>query len=193
MRSVAVLLLLVGACSGGGSTATVDAPLASVPDAAPDAPAGACTGACKTTALTATFGGTTRVLDRAYYGISKSATESTLYLEAYNGASPGCPTAASPTPHYTLILGKVGIALPGASPANLLDFVGDLLPSPAPAKATAVTLTTVAVDVCPTCVGMPAPADADGFVALDASLTFPTGTIAGHLYATHCDSMDEAL
>lgn len=27
--------------------------------------------------------------------------------------------------------------------------------------------------------------------ALDASLTFAAGTITGHIYATHCDSLDE--
>lgn len=37
---------------------------------------------------------------------------------------------------------------------------------------------------------MPAPNDPDGMVALDVTLTFPDGTVTGHLYATHCDSLD---
>jgi len=188
-----VLLTLLGACGDdGGSSGPIDAPAAI--DAAIDAPTTqTCTGACRTTALTATFGSDTRVLDRAYYGITKTATGSTLHVEAYKNAGAGCPMQSSPTPDYTVILGKVGIASPGASPGNLLDFNGDLLDGPLGAAASAVTLTTVAIDVCPTCVGMPAPADADGFVALDASLTFAAGTITGHLYATHCDSLDETL
>jgi hypothetical protein len=187
-----VLLALLGACGDdGGSSGPIDAPASAI-DAALDAPAPqTCTGPCRTTALTATFGSDTRVLDRAYYGITKTATESTLHVEAYKNAPAGCPTSSSATPDYTLILGKVGIASPGASPGNILDFQGDLLDGPLGAAATAVTLTTVAIDVCPTCVGMPAPADADGFVALDASLSFAAGTIAGHLFATHCDSLDE--
>lgn len=188
MRSLPLLVLLA-ACGDDGATPPVDAAVAI--DAAPDAPAATCTGACKTTALTAKFGADTRTLDRAYYGVTKTATESTLHVEAYTNAPAGCPTASSPSPDYTLILGKVGIAQAGASPANILDFRGDLLDGPLGAAATAVTLTTIAIDVCPTCVGMPAPADPDGFVALDASLTFAAGTITGHLYATHCDSLDE--
>ncbi len=192
MRALALLVFLSACDDDGGSSVPVDAPDRPL-DAAPDAPAASCTGACKTTALTAKFGADTRVLDRAYYGITKSATSSTLHVEAYKGAPAGCPTASSPSPNYTLILGTVGIAQPGTERANVLDFVGDLLDGPLGAPTTAVMLTTVAIDVCPTCVGMPAPADADGFVALDASLTFAAGTITGHLYATHCDSLDEAL
>jgi hypothetical protein len=37
---------------------------------------------------------------------------------------------------------------------------------------------------------MPAPADPDGLLALDVALTFESGTITGHLFATHCDSLD---
>jgi hypothetical protein len=28
------------------------------------------------------------------------------------------------------------------------------------------------------------------FVALDVMLTFPAGTVTGHIYATHCASLD---
>lgn len=190
VRTVALLALLAACGDDGGSSAPIDAPAAAI-DAVPDALPAGCIGACRTTALTATFGPDTRVLDRAYYGITKAATASTLHVEAYNNAPAGCPTAQSTTPDYTMILGTVGIPQPGTSPGNILDFKGDLLDGPLGAAASAVTLTTIAIDVCPSCVGMPAPADADGFVAIDAQLTFAAGTITGHLFATHCDSLDE--
>ena len=170
----------LGACGGddGGAAAI---------DATPGDGAAAfdvCEGACRTTQLTATFGGTTRVLDAAYHGVTTSAAGDTLYLEAYAGAAPGCPSMNSPTPDYTLILGRVGVPTgPQAvtSPASLLDFKGDLLGgSPAPVTATAVTLTAVAYSA------------TAGFVALDVNLTFPTGTITGHLFATRCASLDSA-
>jgi hypothetical protein len=31
----------------------------------------------------------------------------------------------------------------------------------------------------------------DVFVAYDVMLTFDAGTISGHFYATHCDSLDK--
>jgi hypothetical protein len=64
------------------------------------------------------------------------------------------------------------------SPANLIDFQGDLLTSVAPMAATSVMLTPVAKNALE--------------VALDASLTFPAGTITGHLFATHCASLDDS-
>lgn len=191
MRLGPVILFVLAACGDdGGSGTPTDAP-ASV-DAAVDAAAGGtCTGACRTTSLTATFGADVRTLDRAYYGITKTATDATLHVEAYKGGGAGCPTMTSPTPDYTVILGKVLITAGGTSPGNLLDFTGDLLDGPLGAAATTVTLQAKTLDVCPTCVGMPAPADPDGFAALDASLTFAAGTIVGHVFATHCDSLDE--
>ncbi len=191
MRLVPVILFVLAACGDdGGSGTPVDA--AASLDAAVDAPAGGpCTGACRTTSLTATFGADVRTLDRAYYGITKTATDATLHVEAYKDGGAGCPTNTSPTPAYTMILGKVPITSGGTSPGNLLDFTGDLLDGPLGAAATTVTLQTKTLDVCPTCVGMPAPADADGFAAVDVSLTFAAGTIVGHVFATHCDSLDE--
>jgi hypothetical protein len=63
------------------------------------------------------------------------------------------------------------------SPANLIDFQGDLLSSPAPMAATSVMLSPVAKNA--------------NELALDVNLTFPSGTIGGHLFATHCDSLDD--
>ncbi len=192
LSSLLPLILLASCGDDGGSSGPADAVIAV--DGAPDAAsAGTCTGACRSTNLTATFGTDTRKLDRAYYGISRTTTGSTLHVEAYKGGGAGCPAMTSPTPDYTLILGKVPITAATTSPGNLLDFKGDLLDGPLGAAATTVTLTAFAADVCPACVGMPAPADVDGFAAFDTSLTFAAGTITGHLFAAHCDSLDEAL
>ncbi len=186
-----VALVVVGAC--GGDAASLDAGLdtAGGPDGGLPT---TCDGACRTTALTARFGATTRILDRAVYGVTAAPGQApTLHVEAYRGGAAGCPTASSPSPDYTLVLGELPLpttSAPLTTTANVLDFVGDLLGGPLGAAATAATATPVAIDVCPTCVGQPAPADPDGLVAFDLSATFAAGTIGGHLFATHCDSLD---
>ena len=128
------------------------------------------------TALTATIK-STRVLDVAYYGVNANGT---LYVEAYKGATPGCPDMNTPAPSYTLILGSFPAmtAASATSTANLFDYIGDLHDSfPQPLAATSVILTNVVYV-------------ANSHVALDASLTFPGGTLTGYLYATHCTSLD---
>jgi len=170
---LAVLPLALIACSDSASTPP-DAPVAI------DASTSSCEGACKTTNLAAQFGSVQRTLDRAHYGVVTTATGSHLRIEAYRGGRTGCPTMTSPETDYTLILGNVPMTTgmtPVTSPGNILDFVGDLLDGALGAAATAVTITPVANDTM--------------FVAADASLTFAAGTITGHLYATHCDSLDE--
>ncbi|NVB83459.1 MAG: hypothetical protein HOV81_34115, partial [Kofleriaceae bacterium] len=112
------------------------------------------------------------------FGIT--ASDSTLHVEAYLGGGSGCPTMNSPTPDYALILGRVTrptSAMPSSSPGNILDYQGDLLGGPLGAAATTVTLTPVA-------------AMDDTFVAFDANLAFAAGTVTGHVYATHCASLD---
>ncbi len=189
LASIALILL----CACGGDDAAVDAGV--------DAPAGpdaavptTCDGACRTTTLAAQFGATTRSFDHAAYGVTVTAGQPpTLHVEAYRGGPAGCPTASSPTPDYTLVLSELALpttAAPVATAANVLDFVGDLLGGPLGAAATAATATPIALDVCPTCVGQPAPADPDGLVALDLTATFAAGTVTGHLFAVHCDSLD---
>jgi hypothetical protein len=188
MKSVAAVVPALVACNDSSSM-PVDAPPT---DVAVDG--SACAGTCRTTSLTATFGSVQRSLDRAYYGITKTATGSTLHVEVYRGGGSGCPTMSSPTPDYTLVLARVPIPTSTTqvtSPGTLLDFVGDLLNGAINATASAVTLTPGVTHVCPTCVGMTPPSDPDGFIAFDATLTFSGGTISGHVFATHCDELDE--
>ncbi len=194
MRST-MLLLLASACSSGDGTPSP----AGGPDAAivvtPDAPAfQTCEGACQTTNLAASFGATQRMLDRAFYGVTKDATGSTLHVEIHKGGTTTCPEQDSPTPQYSVVLANVPVptsTAPSTSTATLVDYVGDIVTTPNPTlRATAVTLTPVAANICTTCVGTPAPSHVEGMVAVDATLTFPGGTITGHFYATHCDSMD---
>lgn len=173
-----VLLLALGAC-GDDATTAPDAAVSI--DAAIDGASGGlpttCTGACATTALTVTIQAT-RTFDLAYYGVNASGT---LHVEAYKGMQPGCPTMSSPTPDYTLILGAVPAPTSTAtttSPGNVLDYQGDLLGGPLGKAASSVMLTPVAYQA-----GM--------FVALDATLAFSPGTATGHVYATHCASLDE--
>lgn len=178
IRPRVVLLLALGAC-GDDATSAPDAAVAI--DAALDAPSGGlattCTGTCATTALTATIAAT-RSFDLAYYGVNATGT---LHVEVYKGMQPGCPTMSSPTPDYTLILGAVPAPTSTqmvTSPGNVLDYKGDLLGGPLGKAASSVMLTPVAYQA-----GM--------FVALEATLAFNPGTATGHVYATHCASLDE--
>jgi hypothetical protein len=176
MKSAAALVVLLAACGGDDAPATIDAASADSPMA--DAGFGStCQGTCTTTVLTAAFM-VTRTLDAAYFGIT--AADNTLHVEAYRGAAAGCPTTSSPTPEYTLVLGRVTrptSTQASTSPGNILDYQGDLLGGPLGQAASTVTITPVA-------------ASGDSFVALDLMLVFPSGTVMGHLYATHCTSLD---
>ena len=176
MRFSCSLLVLLVACGGDDGTSMHDA--AVVDTATVDAGFSmTCSGACQTTALTAAMSAT-RVLDRAYFGIT--AADNTLHVEAYKGGAAGCPTMSSPTPEYTLVLGRVTrptSTATSSSPGNMLDYQGDLLGGPLGQQATSVML-------------MPVAASGDTFVAFDVMLTFPAGTVSGHFYATHCTSLD---
>ncbi len=175
--------------SMGGRLAALSVALLACSDPAstpPDAAVDAAPPIDMSTSLIAKFGSVQRTLDRAYFGVTRSASGATLHLEAYRGGGSGCPTQSSPTTDYTLVLGTVPMPsgmMPVTSPGNLLDFEGDLLNGQLGAAATAVTITPIATDVCATCAGT--------FLSADTSITFAGGTIIGHLYATHCDSLDE--
>ncbi|MBK9034867.1 MAG: hypothetical protein IPL61_26990 [Myxococcales bacterium] len=195
LRWLLALAVLPGAC--GDASSAPDAAVIADDAAGLDAGLPAtCAGACRTTALTARFGAAVRTLDHAIYGVTiATGAPPTLYVEIHRGGAAGCPTMTSPTPDYTLILGAVPVpttTAPTTTPGNLLDFRGDLLGGPLGAAATAVTVTPVAADVCPSCVGAPAPSHPDGLIALDVDLTFAAGTVVGHLFASHCDGLDTA-
>ena len=157
-----------------------------------------CSGACATPSLKAVFGGANEPFERAVYGLEKDAQGNwRIYIEALNGGFSGCPQQNSPTPDRTLII--AGLPLPvapttvsaaGGVTVSLLDFQGTLVATPF-AKALSASVTYVAADVCTTCYGQTPPSHAAGFVALDLSATFADGVVSGHLYAEHCDSLDD--
>jgi hypothetical protein len=175
---LAIVCLLV-AC-GGDDDGSLRPDAAATSDAAVDGASGlptTCTGTCQTTALVAQMM-SNRTLNRAYFGVT--AADSTLHVEVYLGGGSGCPTMTSPTPDYTVVLGRVPMPTSTAaviSPGNFLDYQGDMLGGPLGASASSVSLTPVAYQ-------------AQAFVALDAMLTFAAGTVSGPLYATHCASLD---
>ncbi len=165
------LILFLAACGGSGAKPTVDAAIDAV-----STDFATCTGACTTTAVTVNISAQ-RTLDVAYYGVNQDGS---LHLEAYAGAAAGCPTMTSPTPDYALILGAVPVphdTTASTSSANLLDYKGDLLGGPLGKAATTVAL-------------MPTSFAAATHLALDLDLSFNPGTASGHLFATHCASLD---
>jgi hypothetical protein len=140
---------------------------------------GTCTGECRVTALTADFG-TTRVLDRAVFGVTE---EGNVQVEAYLGGAGGCPTRNGPTPDYALVLGNLAMletTAPTAEFGNMLDFAGDLLGGDVSTPAELVVIHTDEMDL-------------ESFVALDIHLEFAGGTLDGHLYASYCSSFYEPL
>ncbi len=167
---------MLAAC-GDAPPANVDGGTDATADGGGSADAGSsCQGACAQTNLTAMFQ-VTRSLDSAYYGVTFDTNN--LHVEAYKRGTSGCPTMSSPTPDYTLVLGEVKPDAPTSpmATANILDFKGDLLGGPLGIAATTVKIDRAAIE--------------DGtFIALDLMLTFSSGTVMGHLYATHCASLD---
>lgn len=166
-----LILMLLASCGGNDAHPAADAARDAVTSAF-----ATCTGACMTTAVTVRIAAQ-RTLDVAYYGVNQDGT---LHVEAYANATAGCPTMTSPTPDYALILGSMPVpsdATASTSPANLLDYKGDLLGGPLGKAAATVALTPTSF----------APAT---HLALDLSLGFNPGTATGHLFATHCTSLD---
>jgi hypothetical protein len=158
-----------------------------------------CSGPCSTHDLQASFGNATSSLSRAVYGLTSPANASSgkweIYLEAHEGGDAGCPMMSSATPKHTLVVTGLPAPLPAeprseadAVSASLLDFDGALLGATPVAKATAVSITPTASSVCTACVGQGP--DASGYVALDIVAKFDGGDVTGHIYATHCESLD---
>lgn len=176
IRSFALALLLVAACDDDGGSSPPQ-------DAAPDTTGSGCTGPCAVTAVTATFE-STATLNQAWYGTSAT----TLYVEVDLGGIATCPQENSPTPTYSLVMGAVPIPVgttPVMSGGAMLDNTaqGDLLGGPPVKSATSITLTPNEAN--------PSPDGPNARLAFDITGTFPGGTVSGHLYATHCASMDQ--
>ena len=193
---VIAALLVASACGGddGGGSGAVDAGAADamVEDFT------TCAGDCAALAVTANFDGTTRDLERAYFGLTSPGQSGSgqweVYVEGYRGGDDGCPTETAATPDQTLIVS--GMLIP-SEPGNgvvgsstLLDFEGALLELVPNASATTVSIVWVAADPCVACTeGTEADRD-DRFVSFDLSATFEGGSVGGRVYATHCDSLD---
>ncbi len=147
-----------------------------------------CTGACKTTSLTITVDGKSAPLDRAQFGFNATdaGAAPSAQVEAHFGGDPACPTQTSPTPDRTIVFAKMPLTKTVATEADgvkatLLDFKGTLTSQPA-LKASAVKITVVDVQTTPA---------GTAYIAFDVDAAFPGGTLKGHAYAAHCDSMDE--
>jgi hypothetical protein len=149
----------------------------------------ACEGACSTTALVATFGAKSGPLDRAQHGVDHGDVADTLHVEAHHGGDPACPNQSSPTPDRTFIVSGVPVKAPASATltekdgvtAAFLDFKGDVLPSVPLTKAAKVTVKVTAVDA----------ASPPKWAAFDVDATFAEGTVKGHVYASHCASLDD--
>ncbi len=180
-----------------GSVAQVDAALTA--DAEQGALPSECTGSCAQMSLTAAFSLSTQSFDRAFFGLESPAQSASgqweVYIEAGSGADAACPSKASPTPRFLFIVSgstpgtQVGEEA-GPVAANLIDFAGELA-TEILSRSTARSMKWVAADLCIAC-AEGSEADRDSrMLAADISATFAEGSIEGHVYATHCDSLDK--
>ncbi len=204
LSSLALLALGCGSDGGSGadagaSTNTDAATVAADAMATVDAGGGeGCTGACATMDLTATFGETVRTFDRAFFGLTSpqnsDSGEWELYIENGAGADEECPSMKSPTPDYLFILASMPLqsADPGpiTATANLIDFEGALLVDSIREEAASNSVTWVSYDPCVACAEGTENDRDDRHLAVDIEATFADGSISGHAYATHCDSLD---
>jgi hypothetical protein len=165
------------------------------PDVAPDA-GPRCDAQCRTVALIATVGAASAGFDRAYYGLTAPASSTSgrweVHVEVHAGGPAGCPTQESPTPDQTLIV--TGMTFPEVPltvtdadglVVSLLDFSGALTAEPV-LRANGEELTWIQWDLCTDCEGD----DPNGFLAFDLAAPLDAGRVEGHVYATHCASMD---
>lgn len=162
------------------------------------ADSGSCSGACRELSVSATTTLGTGGFDRAYYGLTHPDVDGAgrwrIHVEVLAGPGDGCPTVDTQTDR-TLVVTNFD-ATPGeytdadGAAVVLFDYVGDLLAAPLE-RSSALTITLTGADVCTDCFGAAEPADPDGWISLDVSATLEGGgTVAGHVYATHCDSLD---
>lgn len=203
MRRVSVcasLLLLAGCGDDGGSPSdTSDAGMGTA-DAgqAGGALPEACTGSCAAMNLNVSFGNTSRSFDRAFFGLTSPAMSDSgeweIYIENNAGTDEACPTVSSPSPDFLLSLG--GFKVPteigdASSSATLVDFKGELLTEEVFERASAHTVSWVAADLCIACSEGTETDRPERMVSFDLEATFMGGTVSGHSYAKHCDSLDK--
>jgi hypothetical protein len=198
-----ILAVAFAAAGCGDGPATTADPDAAAGDA--DAMIGlpsTCGGDCAALELTAIFGATSRGFDRAFFGLTAPDRTTSgaweIHLEATAGGADGCPTQSSPTPDRTLVV--AALLVPPAPPepppgpvaptVSLLDFEGALLPDSPVATASRATASWVAADPCVACAEGESDR-ADRFVAFELSATFADGSVAGHVFASHCASLDD--
>lgn len=175
-------------------------------DVASDTPEGlpsTCKGPCSQQNLSVDIGGSTGTLGRAVYGLTAPHfTESgdwEVYIEAIEGGFDGCPAQDSPTPDWTLILSGLPtsldeVTLTGADDglsATFLDYDGRFLGQEPFSRATKISAAPTAANLDTELVATGS-VDEDGVIALEVDVRFDGGSVAGHLVAHHCASMDQA-
>lgn len=172
-------------------------PDASTPDASTTNDVGLdCRGPCLELDLLAEVGSASAMLDHAIYGLTAPEQSGSggweVHVEVHAGGVDGCPGQNSPTPDQTLIV--TGIVWPlETAPfreqdgliVTLLDFAGTLT-NELPLRSTGESLDAFVARVCTDCAGD----DPTGFVAFDLVAPVADGEISGHVYATHCASLD---
>lgn len=167
---------------------------------APDAASGlsSCEDACAEMTLSASFGDNTIAFERAFFGLSAPAQSTggvwEVYLESSAGGESTCPTMSSPPPQ--VLLRVAGLAVPSTQPeatsgvVNLFDFDDQLLSDSVFASADTNTVHWAAADLCVACAEGSEDDRAERMLALDIEAVFPDGRVSGHIFATHCDSLD---
>jgi hypothetical protein len=148
--------------------------------------------------LTVEFGTRVRTFDRAFFGLTSPANSDSgeweIYIENNSGADAECPTVSSPSPLFLLSLG--GFQLPidigdASASATLVDFEGVLLTEEVFERAAANTVHWSAADLCLACAEGSEANRPGRMVAFELDASFTQGTITGHSYATHCESLDK--
>lgn len=118
--------------------------------------------------------------DRAQHGLEPDGG---LYVEAYFGGDPACPTQTSPTPDRTLIIAGLHLVPDGGVltqqdgvRVTLLDFSGALTSAPV-VRALTIRAT-------------PREVDPGVRVSFTLEATFDGGLLQGTFSAEHCASLD---
>jgi len=130
--------------------------------------------------LVVTMGARRGVFERAQHGLQPDGG---LYVEAYFGGDPACPTQTSPTPDRTLIIAGLhampdggAISFSDGLRVTLLDFSGALTTLPF-VRATSARATPLSVTP-------------GTLVVFAVEATFDGGTLQGSFSAAHCASLD---